>query len=221
MKRIKKCIFYLLGGFALLMAMFLAVFLSEELFSAFRDRESANVWNALGVFATTFAAITALYASAQANRINKKMLKEQKKENDFLLQPQIRCYLKNYHLSGGTPYLVLVTENFGNILASDIDLDVKYPDGIKDAQFMEYLDLLPKTKFSLAPQKRLSTPITRNKEEDKIENIINSPIIIGGEFHYYDTYGVWKKGKIPKQKLSVDEFRLFDAINMRGDNTNE
>lgn len=131
----------------------------------------------------------------------------------FATKPIVECYLATYKTIAGTPFLVLVTENYGSLTARNIEIKINYPSGIVNSAFGSEVDLLEKTPFTLAPHTKLSTPICWNKE---MKTVVNGKIKINGKFDYSNIRGKSKSGKIPQTVLTVDEFNLFDAINKDG-----
>lgn len=155
---------------------------------------------------TNIVAVIALLLSFRANRISQKA---------YILssKPIIECYLATHKKEGNTALIVLVTENFGNLTARDIELDIDYPDGIDNSRFGNEARRLGKTKFTLAPSAKISIPICMNTE---METVVNGEIKISGKFTYFDIENKCKPEKMAQVTLTVDEFNLFNAINKAG-----
>lgn len=137
---------------------------------------------------TAIATIIALGISVWANIISKRQYL-------FSSKPIIGCYLTTYKTDSGTPYLVLVTENFGNLIARNIMITVNYPSGIDHSQFKNEAIKLGNTPFTLAPNTKLSTPICFSRN---METIVNGKIKIEAKFSYYDINNKYLKMKCPK-----------------------
>lgn len=155
---------------------------------------------------TTVATILALAISVWAGLISKKQYL-------FSTRPIVECYLTTYKTDNGTPFLVLVTENFGPLTARNIKMQLDYPNGIDSSAFGNELVLLEKTPFTLAPHAKLSTPICWNRD---MGTVVNGEIKIQGKFCYSNIRGKSKSGKVSRTVLTVNEFNLFNAVNKAG-----
>lgn len=144
---------------------------------------------------------------------NQKSLREQKDQFEFSVKPQIQCYLSCYKTRNGTPYLVLVTENVGSLIARNISLQITWPEGMKLSAFVSEASELNRTAFSLAPRARLSTPIAWNKAR---KQVLDGKIQISGTYKYISSKGKEICDQIVPFELTCDEFDLFNAINSEG-----
>lgn len=176
-----------------------------------------NVWTVIGTsatiasaVATTMAAIFALYTANKANETNKNMLDVQQKQYLFSMAPNIQCYLRMYKTKSGVPFIVLETKNFGGLTARDIVLQISYPDGIKECTMGDDATALIGTPFTLPPNKKLSTPLLFSGEEDLLDGNV---IEVEGKFFYYNQDHEKHEGQIPRMRLTMNEFNLFNAIN--------
>lgn len=160
---------------------------------------------------TSLATIVALYTAIIANQISEKAFL-------YSEEPHIQCYLTTYKTEHRTPYIVLVTENAGNIIARNIKLTITYPEGIEQSEFAKEAKHLNNIPFSLAPKAKLSTPITWNNKKGIV---CNGTITITGSYEYQDVYGKNKKEQLTKLELTTDEFDLFNAINIVEEHLNE
>lgn len=145
-----------------------------------------NLLSNIDKVSAPLATVAALYTAIVANKIS---------ENSFMYseEPHIQCYLTTYKTGDKTPFIVLVIENIGNVIARNVQVVVTYPEGIEQSVFAEEAKRINNIPFTLAPKTKLSTPITWSKNR---ESILNGNITISLNYEYQNVYGKRKKKSI-------------------------
>ena len=153
-----------------------------------------------------------LYLGFVAIKQNENIIKNAESQFEYSMKPIVQCRLKTYKTSAGTPYIVLVTENIGKLIAYNVTIQTSYPDELSQSEMdTKEIKKLKQQPFTLGPQCKLSTPICWTNEKVLIDD---KKIIVSGTFDYDFPEGTKKQGVIATYELTTKEMDLFDAIDM-------
>lgn len=123
-----------------------------------------------------------LYLGFVAIKQNENIINDSKSQFEYSMKPIVQCRLKTYKASNGTPYIVLVTENIGKLIAYNVRIQAIYPNELSQCEMgTKEIEKLNDQAFTLGPQCKLSTPICWTKDKVSIDN---KKITVSGTFDY-------------------------------------
>ena len=194
----------------LLVIIFLGTYFSFAYNIGFTPGANLNNQDWLSFWGSFLSFSGSLYLGYVAIKQNENIIQNERLEFEYEMKPIIQCYLKTYKTEDKKPLIVLVEENIGKTIAFNVQLNVIYPDNIKESCFAENALLLNKQTYTLPPKGKLSTPLCWTKNKYLLDD---EKIIVSGTSEYYFNQNEKRKGIISQYTLTTKEMDLFDVIN--------